>query len=146
MKRIKRIIPNLVFIIIIIFLFYTFFGPPELSLVSVTIFALIGISNFYYLNYTRDYFHNVFEDPLGHTWSLGVEEQFYIVFPILIYFFLNKKNNHTNLIIILSIILLTSLLLFSYNFESNSNLSFYFSPFRFWEFLFGTFLLMEKKN
>ena len=126
LKRIKRIIPNLVFIIVITFLFYTFFGPPELSLFSVTIFALFGISNLYYLNYTRDYFQNVFEDPLGHTWSLGVEEQFYIIFPILIFVFLNKKNNYTNLIIILSIILIISLLSFSYNFKSNSNLSFYF--------------------
>lgn len=146
LKRIKRIIPNLVFIVVITFLFYTFFGPPELSLFSVTIFALFGISNLYYLNYTRDYFHNVFEDPLGHTWSLGVEEQFYIVFPILIFVLLNKKNNYSNLIIILSIILIISLFSFSYNFKSNSNLSFYFSPFRFWEFLVGTFFYLMRKK
>ena len=97
-------------------------------------------------NYTRDYFQNVFEDPLGHTLSLGVEDQFYIIFPILIFVFLNKKNNYTNLIIILSIILIISLFSFSYNFKSNSNLSFYFSPFRFWEFLFGTFFYLTRKK
>lgn len=145
-KRIKRITPNLFFIISITFLFYNLFGPPESFLFSETIFALFGLSNLYYLNYTRDYFQNVFEDPLGHTWSLGVEEQFYIVFPILIYFFLNKKNNYNNLIIFLSIVLIISLFLFSYNFKSNSNLSFYFSPFRFWEFLLGTFFYLKRKK
>jgi len=98
-KRIKRIIPNLFFIVIFTYIFYLVFGPPDLSLFNESIFALFGLSNLYYINYSRDYFNNVFEDPLGHTWSLGVEEQFYIVFPVLIFLFLNKKNNYNNLII-----------------------------------------------
>lgn len=146
LKRIKRIIPNLFFIIIFTYIFYLIFGPPDLSLFKETIFALFGLSNLYYINYSRDYFNNVFEDPLGHTWSLGVEEQFYIVFPVLIFLFLNKKNNYTNLIITLSIIFIISLIFFSFNFKDNQMLSFYFSPYRFWEFLIGTFFYLYRKK
>ena len=145
-KRIKRIIPNLIFIVSLTYFIYLFFGPPDLSLFNETLFAFLGLSNLYYLNYSRDYFNNVFEDPLGHTWSLGVEEQFYLIFPILIYFLLRKKNNFKTLIIILSIIGIFSLLLFSLNYKSNPTYSFYFSPYRFWEFLMGTiFYLLNKK-
>ena len=146
LKRVKRIIPNLFFIIIFTYTFYLVFGPPDLSLFKETIFALFGLSNLYYINYSRDYFNNVFEDPLGHTWSLGVEEQFYIVFPVLIFLFLNKKNNHTNLIILLSAIFIISLIFFSFNFKDNQMLSFYFSPYRFWEFLMGTFFYLYRKK
>lgn len=146
LKRIKRIIPNLVFIVVFTYLFYLIFGPPDLSLFKETIFALLGLSNLYYINYSRDYFNNVFEDPLGHTWSLGVEEQFYIIFPVLLFLFINKKNNYINLIILLFILLLISLFFFSYNFKDNPTLSFYFSPLRFWEFLFGTFFYFYKNK
>ena len=145
-KRIKRIIPNLFFIVIFTYIFYLIFGPPDLSLFKETIFALFGLSNLYYINYSRDYFNNVFEDPLGHTWSLGVEEQFYIVFPVLIFLFLNKKNNYNNLIITLSTIFIISLIFFSFNFKDNQLLSFYFSPYRFWEFLIGTFFYLYRKK
>ncbi len=146
LKRIKRIIPNLVFIVVFTYLFYLIFGPPDLSLFKETIFALLGLSNLYYLNYSRDYFNNVFEDPLGHTWSLGVEEQFYIIFPVLLFFFINKKNNYNKLIILLFALLIISLIFFSYNFQDNPTLSFYFSPLRFWEFLFGTFFYLYRKK
>jgi len=145
-KRIKRIIPNLVFIVVFTYIFYLIFGPPDLSLFNETIFALLGLSNLYYINYSKDYFNNVFEDPLGHTWSLGVEEQFYIIFPVLLFFFINKKNNHTNLITLLFTLLIISLIFFSYNFKDNPNLSFYFSPYRFWEFLFGTFFYFYRNK
>ena len=45
LKRIKRIIPNLLFIVISTYLFYIIFGPPDLSLFNETIFALLGLSN-----------------------------------------------------------------------------------------------------
>jgi len=143
-KRIKRIIPNLFFIVVFTYIFYLIFGPPDLSLFKETIFALLGVSNLYYLNNSRDYFNNVFEDPLGHTWSLGIEEQFYIIFPVLLFFFINKKNDHVNLIILLFALFIISIFFFSYNFKDNPTLSFYFSPHRFWEFLFGTFFYFYK--
>ena len=84
LKRLKRIYPVLIFILSIIFLFIIFFQPVNLFMINfkVFFFSLFGVSNFYYLYSEKDYFDHVFEDPFGHTWSLGVEEQFYIIFPL----------------------------------------------------------------
>ena len=145
-KRIKRIVPNLIFIVSVTYLFYLLFGPPDLSLFRETLFALLGLSNLYYINYSRDYFNNVFEDPLGHTWSLGVEEQFYLIFPLIIFlFFKIKQNNFIQLKISLLIVFLISLAFFSLNYKDNQLYSFYFSPLRFWEFLMGTFFYLYKE-
>ena len=85
LKRFKRIVPNLFFIISFIYVFYLIFGPPNLSLFNETISALLGISNIYYTIHDLGYFNNIFDDPLLHTWSLGVEEQFYLFYPFLIF-------------------------------------------------------------
>jgi len=110
---------------------------------------LLGIANFSYLTVKKDYFDNVFEDPLHHTWSLGVEEQFYLIYPffLTLCFFLFKKEISK---IILTLIFLTIIGVYAaHQFSENSMLIFYLPFFRFWQFLFGTsifFLLLKYKK
>ena len=89
LKRIKRIYPVLFFILSISFVLVIFFQPLELFLQNFNVYvkSLFGISNFYYLFLERDYFDTVFNDPFAHTWSLGIEIQFYFIFPL----FLNEQ-------------------------------------------------------
>ena len=146
-SRLKRILPNLFFIVSITYFFYLLLGPSDFSLFNETIFAFIGISNLYYINHSKDYFENIFVDPLGHTWSLGVEEQFYILFPIIIFIsfkYFSKNLNFLKLMILL--ILLISLFLFIHYLNIDEQFAFYFSPLRFWEFLFGSLLYFLQKN
>ena len=107
LKRIKRIYPVLIFILSSTFVFIIFFQPLDLFLNNLLVyfFSIIGLSNFFYLFSKKDYFDTVFDDPLAHTWSLGVEEQFYLIFPIFfilvfinLKFFLKKKIKDTNII------------------------------------------------
>jgi peptidoglycan/LPS O-acetylase OafA/YrhL len=142
-KRAKRIIPNLFFIVVFTYLFYLLFGPPDLSLFKEMFFALLGLSNFYYLTLSGDYFNNIFDDPLGHTWSLGVEQQFYLIYPIILFFFSMKGKNFP-LNFFLFIIFFVSLYFFIINYNTNPKLSFYFSALRFWEFLIGSLLFLNK--
>ena len=146
-NRLKRILPNLFFIVLVTYFFYLLLGPSDFSLFNETIFALIGISNLYYINYSKDYFENIFVDPLGHTWSLGVEEQFYILFPLMI--FISLRYFSKNLIflkLIILVLLSISLFFFIHYLKINEQFAFYFSPLRFWEFLFGSLLYFLQKN
>ena len=80
--------PN-VFILLLGFIIYGWIEFETLLFIGniiVYIFTIFGLSNFYYLFSKKDYFDNVFEDVFGHTWSLGVEEQFYFIFPLFLYF------------------------------------------------------------
>ena len=78
--------------------------------------------------------------PLLHLWSLGIEEQFYIVWPLLLYFFAKRSWN------ILSLILVVALFSFGLNVwqvGSNPSAAFY-SPFsRSWELALGAFLAYQ---
>ena len=86
-KRFKRIFPVLIFILSFVFLFIIFFQPLDLLIENayVFFFTIFGAANLYYLFSSKDYFDNIFEDVFGHTWSLGVEEQFYLLFPMFLF-------------------------------------------------------------
>ena len=100
-NRIKRLIPLLFFvkIIILIFGFILMNSYQYKLLIDQNLYSLFFSSNIY-LWKNSDYFSlNTFENPLVHTWSLSLEEQFYIFFSIFFIFincFLKKKKNLNN--------------------------------------------------
>ena len=111
LRRARRILPALLFITLISILFATIFLPDkELKFVSKqAISVVLFVSNFFFWKNTGYFDPNSELQPLLHTWSLGVEEQFYILFPIfliLVWNFFRKK-----LIFFLLIIIFLSLFL-----------------------------------
>ena len=143
-KRLKRIYPVLIFILSFSFLIIIFFSPLNLFLnnLQTYFFTLLGISNLYYLFSEKDYFDTVFNDPFAHTWSLGVEEQFYLIFPIFFIFLITFVKNINNKIIWILCIIIAGIIL-TFVFSNDIKITFYFPFFRLWEFLFGslTFLI-----
>ncbi|WP_373271941.1 acyltransferase family protein, partial [Vibrio parahaemolyticus] len=69
-------------------------------------------------------------NPLLHFWSLGVEIQYYLVFPILVYVFSRCKPAKV-IIVILSMIACFALV------KISTKSAFFIMPFRVWEFLIG---------
>ncbi len=152
-RRCRRILPALYVISFISCYFaYHWMSPGQLeefgySLVSIATFS----SNIYFWWKDDRYFSRLSElNPVVHTWSLAVEEQFYLVFPLLCYL-LAKKWRY--LIILLGFLALLSFFLAQWggNIESISNITFYmflqhslasfYMPIgRVWELLVGAFV------
>ncbi|VAW54787.1 O-antigen acetylase [hydrothermal vent metagenome] len=136
-RRIKRIFPALLLVITTVWLLGWFMlFPDEFEQLGKHMVGGIGfVSNIILWN-EAGYFDNSSETkPLLHLWSLGIEEQFYIIWPIVLG--LVWKNRVNALGIIISIAILSFILnIYSvYNFSSSS--SFYLPFNRFWELMVG---------
>ena len=106
-RRVRRIVPILLLIILLSIPFaYIYFIPQNfLEFIKQTLSSIIFFSNIYFYNSKIEYdATESLEIPHLHTWSLSVEEQFYILFPALFlvsYFFLKKKIKYLFCLIIL---------------------------------------------
>ena len=150
-RRIRRLIPALIPFTLITGLLVCFFNPFPLISLNTGITSLFGLSNLYLLKESTDYFASSTQlNAFTHTWSLDVEEQFYFVFPFIIWFTgfsQNKKNGYSNLFKLIISLILLSLLGYIYLYSINPNAAYFLMPTRFWEMAAGcfTFLLLKKK-
>ena len=136
LRRIRRIIPlvlSTTFVALLIGIFVML--PDDLENLSQSVFATnIFANNILLLITTGNYWDVVNEyKPLMHTWSLGVEEQFYLAYP-LIFLFLNGKRSRWIMPVLL---ILTTTSLFLFTSSSNEPSRFYSIQFRFFELSFG---------
>lgn len=149
-KRIKRIYPALlVFVLVISFLTYLF-DPETKQNLRLGITSLLGISNIYIFQQQSDYFGPAQElNPLLHSWSLGVEEQFYLIFPFLIWFSgfnRKKKNRQRNLFVIMLIMATASLTSYAYLYNVNFPAAYFLTSSRVWEIALGSICFILTKN
>ena len=150
-RRIKRIIPLLTIFVVITSIIICFFNPFPIFNLRTGFASLFGLSNILLFISSDGYFtpsSNL--NPFTHTWSLSVEEQFYLFYPLLVWFTgysRNKKNSYLFLSIILLILSIASLSLFVYYYPKNQNAAYFLMPNRFWEMSAGclTFIAVSKK-
>jgi len=136
-RRLKRLVPALIlFTLITSLLFCLVNQKPNLSL-KTGISALFGLSNLYLLHVSADYFApSIKLNAFTHTWSLGVEEQFYFLFPLIIWcsgFNRQTKKRDAKFLWMVGLLSATSLCLFVYLSLTKELASFYLMPARFWE-------------
>jgi peptidoglycan/LPS O-acetylase OafA/YrhL len=160
-NRIRRILPALLFMLLIVTPIFYFLDKDYLNLKEISksvISVIFFYSNFYYKSRT-DYFDDqIYTRPLLHTWSLSIEEQFYIFFPFFLFFFIiffKKKNVIFFLVIIFINIILVQMggnINLNYPYVDNKITFFnqsiffdFFSPLsRIWEFLLGSMAYIYK--
>ena len=154
-KRLLRLFPTLLTVILVFFFVYSLivpYGDFEYFTTFKSAFtSVFGLGNFYFFSNIGqfDYF-NVPESsvPLIHTWSLGVEEQFYFIYPFLIvmsFWTLNLfKKKIDNFCIVIFFLIIVSFLFFA---TDHPFWSHFYLPFsRAWEILCGGLIFFIKEK
>lgn len=150
-RRLARILPALVTTLIVSAFTATLFIPnawlSELS-DSTAKFAFFGLSNWVMQSNTDTYFAPRAEfNPYTHTWSLGVEEQYYVLAPLFVYFWLRASRRE--LVVqarlaagVLALMMVASLVASTWATQSHPTAAFYSILNRLWELAAGALLFL----
>tara|TARA_B100000780_G_scaffold277594_1_gene248678 strand:- start:6 stop:1904 length:1899 start_codon:yes stop_codon:yes gene_type:complete len=140
-RRVKRLLPSLLIVVIVSSIFSYFLLLPIhfVEFIKSVVASFFFFSNIFFHYSGQAYGVQVLSEiPLLHSWSLSLEEQFYILYPIFlvgIFIFIKKK---LKLILILGIIL--SIIFATITNINHQSFNFYMLPSRVWELLFGALL------
>ena len=140
-RRIRRILPALLFVMIVSLPFaWMYLLPDSFIDFSKSILYSLGFSSNFYFHYSGQQYgaESGLLKPFLHTWSLSVEEQYYILFPIVL--LITYKFFRRYLIHILTFGFIISLGLAEWTSRNYPSISFYFIHTRMWELLAGSIL------
>jgi peptidoglycan/LPS O-acetylase OafA/YrhL len=140
-KRIKRLYPALLFCVLISTILTLMFVVEPHESIKTGIMSLFGISNFYLIKIGTNYFAldaslNVFT----HTWSLAVEEQFYFIFPVLVFLTgisISFDKSIKSFTVLASGLWVISIVFYLYSSHEKPDWAFYLMPARFWQLISG---------
>ncbi len=139
-RRARRILPALFFVLLVSLLPAWFLLlPHELiafgkSIISVSSFS----SNFLFWHESGYFAEDAEWIPLLHTWTLAVEEQFYLFFPLVILAFWRFRMR--SLLIVISLIAIISFTATEWGWRNFPEANFYLIPTRTWELMVGALL------
>ena len=164
-RRVRRLFPALFVVVLISFICANlFFSSEHLSRFGgEVIYSLFSVSNFYF--WSESGYFNTASDfkPLLHTWSLSVEEQFYIIWPLLVVFF-GKRFGKAGIV---SFLIVSGIVSFFGNisfiqgsnalvswagstvsswFSDGASTIFYLAPFRVFEFCIGASIVFVART
>ena len=140
-RRVKRIAPALFFLLTFTSIVgYILLTPQDLvALADATIWAVFSSANIYfYTAIDTGYFApNSDTLPLLQLWSLGVEEQFYIFWPLVLLLVMTFFNSFKKMMIFLIVVFIASLVLAQATVLDHQQFAYYMIPTRAWELLGG---------
>ena len=140
-RRVRRILPALLFVMLVSFPFaWIYLLPSSFIDFSKSILYLLGFSSNFYFWYSGQQYgvESGLLKPFLHTWSLSVEEQFYILFPIVLLIAFKYFRKYLIHILILGFAI--SLGLADWGSRNHPSFNFYFLPTRGFELLAGSIL------
>lgn len=147
-RRIRRIFPALLLVLTSCYLvgWFTLLADEYMQLGKHMAGGASFLSNFFLWN-ESGYFDNIADTkPLLHLWSLGIEEQFYIIWPVLLWFAWKRR---ANFLTITFLIALSSFIINIATVYTNPVAAFYSPLSRFWELLMGAslaYIVLYKKD
>ena len=142
-RRIKRILPALFSTLLLTIPFAYFLLPPKAmeEFIDSMYASIFFYANYYFMNLDFYAADSTKFMPLLHTWSLAIEEQYYLLFPLFAFIIYKYFKKYFTLFIIF--ITIGSLYL---NTLSESSDKFYRLEFRIWELLLGVVVMILSSN
>jgi len=146
-RRVRRILPALLFVMLVSLPFaWMYLLPSSFIDFSKSILYSLGFTSNFYFHYSGQQYgaESGLLKPFLHTWSLSVEEQYYIIFPIVL--LITFKYFRKYLIHILILGFFISLGLADWGSKNHPSFNFYVLPTRGWELLAGSILAYFEIN
>ncbi len=140
-RRVRRLFPALLVVIFFtsIISYFVFLPTHFVEFIKSVGASIFFFSNFFFHYSGQAYGAQVLSEvPLLHTWSLSLEEQFYIIYPSLLLGLIIYLKKRIELILVIGILL--SVLFGSIISINHQSFNYYMLPSRAWEFLFGAML------
>ncbi len=145
-RRIRRLLPALLVCVLITAVVLCLVCPDPGQMLGVGWRSLVGSSNLILHKLALDYFRPATElNPFAQTWSLGVEEQFYLLFPLLVWFSgfaRTGRSGQQRLGWLLLPLVLLSLGVFVHQLGVDQPAAYYLLRARFWELGTGCLLFL----
>lgn len=139
-RRVRRLLPAAALMIVVIIVLSVFLASPleRFNFSRAARATALYISNLWFTVESVDYFApEIASNPLLHTWSLAVEEQFYFIWPAIIWFGLCRLRTRRALICTVLVVSLISFAISVAVTHWNAPWAFFGSPARAWEFGLG---------
>lgn len=140
-RRARRIMPALIVVLTVsTIMAYCLFLPRELLAFAKSLISAVSFSsNIFFLQESGYFDMEASLKPLLHTWSLAVEEQFYLIYPLLIWGIF-RYAPHRIRIILVALMFASFAANIWWVYRGSYQTSFYMLPMRAWEFLVGALL------
>lgn len=144
-RRVRRLIPALLATIAASFTAAAFlFSPEDFKQMSgSTVYALSGISNLFFWMQSGYFDSESTVKPLLHTWSLSVEIQFYILWPLILVSVTRLTKNVLAATLVIFVVGAAAAYFFL---QQDASGAFFLTPFRIHEFLLGALVVLVERN
>ena len=140
-RRARRILPALIAVVVatLIAAFFLFMPREFEQTAKSAAAAMLFVSNLLFYSDTGYFSPGIYERPLLHTWSLAIEEQFYIFFPPLMMLLaaLGRRPG-----VIIAVLTLISVALSAFTTASKPDMAYYLLPWRAWELGIGALIAL----
>ena len=148
-RRVKRLLPALALLVAVTGLIVLSTDPFPRHSTQTGLAALFGFANIVLFFFELDYFSpSAVFNAFTHTWSLGVEEQFYVVFPMFawLFYFRLKADSYRPLAIAMIVGGVVSLAMFVLLYDDHQPAAFFLMPARIWELGVGSLVYLASRN
>jgi len=148
-RRVKRLLPALAVCVAVTGVVVLVTDPFPQHSIQTGLAALFGFANVVLFFFELDYFSpsSIF-NAFTHTWSLGVEEQFYVVFPMFAWFFYFRTKTDSFKALAGAMIVggMVSVVLFAWLYEDHQAAAFFLMPTRIWELGVGALVFLGTRR